>query len=530
MTCSSVTFRTFDYSFLGIRTVTAMGDGASISLEWYKSYVTPSNFNLFYNIYFSTNEDDVYSEGVKFITNSTTNSIVIKDNFKNGDVYYFCVRATAFEPGTFDFSQLQLAAPNLAIYPDSTLTSNISKTTVQIPVQDASIFPQSGIIRIGAELIEYVGRDLVDNLLIASQRGFYGTLPTIHQTNGFDGYNTYDPFVKLFIGFEDGNSVIGLTENKFIQQYPHNQDGYMNRTDIVTSQKDLAVVAAANDGFPAYDYSGYHRTNPADLLAGKCIGTYIGGTFGCADGYNSLGTVRGLPVQDQNTQRQEVLLETTGNLCILFKRLWEGVPGREYGNTRENLSYRGTDNYGALIVNGYEQYFSPRRSDGKIFVRFSPTKENYERQESGLENVFNPDCWTLVVPTIKDGDFIVRFNLDGSEEWRYEISDVTRNVMFLQDTGMQRFSAFRVRRTDPIYQVKCFRDASMYPSEITTSISSVANLIPPHTHRIIKNEKDPSNWTQMTSVSFGHNHAVSFVSGKLIVNASLGHSHNIVIV
>ena len=161
--------------------------------------------------------------------------------------------------------------------------------------------------------------------------------------------------------------------------------------------------------------------------------------------------------------------------------------------------------------------------------RFGPTKEDFKRDESGLENSFIPNCWTLVTPTIKDGDFIIRFNQDGTEEWRYEIIDVDRNRTLLQESGAQKFTAVRVRKTDPICQVRSILDTSKIPSEILTSIGMVPGPggIPPHVHRCVINEKTKSisQINQLTSVDQGHSHSI--INGVVI--AVLDHDHKIVI-
>ena len=87
--------------------------------------------------------------------------------------------------------------------------------------------------------------------------------------------------------------------------------------------------------------------------------------------------------------------------------------------------------YGTKFVFGFEQYFNPRRSDGRILVRTSPTAERLKMYEAGMESEFPQDMWTLTVPTIKMRDIIVLFDQDGNEEFRYEVSDVTRNKTVL---------------------------------------------------------------------------------------------------
>jgi len=528
-----VTLRTFDRSLNGLRTVTCLGDGYSVLLEWHKYYQSPNTWTLVYNLYWSSNHSDVFKEGVKFVVPGNQRTATIQGGFKRGDIYYFAVQASAHEPGTLLFDQLP-QVNGLRMYPETVLRENISATDTIIPVQDASLFPPSGIILIGAEPISYSAVDIVDNNLLLfsiDQRGQYGYQARMHTVDGYDGYHYFDPpFVTLWKGFEDGNSVIGLEEIKFELQYARtNEDGYRERKDVLTGSKNLDVVDAANANFPIYDQRGWVSTYLPDYLSGKCVGTYFGGEYGCADGYGDDGAIRGLGVQDIMNQREEYLLQTTGEPVVLFRRMWEGKQSRFYDSSRENTIYRGLDTHGTSLVLGYEQYFSPRRSDGKILVRFGPTKEDLKRDDPGIENTFIPSCWTLVIPAIKDGDFIIRFNQDGTEEWRYEIIDVERNRVLLQESGQQKFTAVRVRKTDPIYQVRAIRDTSMFPREVLTGIGYVPGPggIPPHMHRIVVNEKvmTLSQINQTTSVEQGHNHQV--VSG--VVQSMLGHTHQIVL-
>jgi hypothetical protein len=227
--------------------------------------------------------------------------------------------------------------------------------------------------------------------------------------------------------------------------------------------------------------------------------------------------------------REEYVLQNTGKICALFRRQWSGKQSKYYNSSSESPAYRGLDNFGTPLVSGYEQFFNPRRSDGRILVRFGPTKEEYKREEAGIENTFIPSCWTLVTPIVKDGDFVIRYNLDGTEEWRYELTDVERNDTFLGNSGMQKFTCIRVRKSDPIYQVKVFADSSMYPSELLTSIGGVPGPggIPPHMHRIVISEKVLSvkQISQMTSIEHGHNHVVE----RGVVSHVLEHSHGIIL-
>jgi hypothetical protein len=519
--------------FRGCRFAGSSGDGYTVILRWYKAVPVPNDYILAYNIYYSTNRDEVFSEDVKFMVPDATRDTVSVTGLRPGDVYYFAVRATEFEPGTVNLNQLPATGP-CRVYPEAALRFNITDESLRIPIQDADQFPALGVVQIGAELIQYSSLDIADGYLILSdidQRGVYNTEARLHTVDGYDGYRTYDnPFVRFFKGFEDDNGAVVLEENKFeFPNYPRTDaDGYKDRVDVVN--KDYTPIDEANDDFKHWDQTGWRRTHPADMLAGKCIGSYYGGEHFCADGYEGVGRqVRGLSFQDHMNQREELLLETDGRPCMLFKRQWEGKVSNTYINHRENTAHRGLDNYGTSMVHGYEQFFNSRRSDGKIMVRFGPTKEDIKRNEEGLENEFIPNCWTLVYPSIKDGDFIIRYDLNGAEEFRYEIIDVERNDTVLEGTGAQKFTAVRVRKTDPIYQVRAIHDTATMPEELSTSIGMVSGPggIPPHIHMIKINENitvvDQVN--QTTSLMQGHNHPV--VSG--VVQEVLGHTHTIVL-
>ena len=564
MACRPPVFlRTFDLSLHGVRTVLCGGDGYTVALEWHKEYLKPSNWDLVYNLYWSTNQATIHSEGPKFTMRPNTNdsylSIDLLGGFDVGKVYYFLVKGSGHEPGTLLFDQLPDGSQSgLKMYPETMLIRDISSTDMVIPVDDVSEFPAMGIILIGSELIKYSNIDTVNNYFIISERGAYGYPSRIHTTDGYDGYRTYivddfgnylvndgyelvdiwpgisskDPFIHLWKGWEDENSAVGMTTIRFDDQYARIvKDGYgfRERSDIVSGTGNLDVVDAANVGFLAYDLSGWRRTFIPDYIAGKCIGTYFGGEYGCADGIECDGAVRGLSVQDIINMREEYLLQIDGEPVVLFRRMWTGKQSQHTSYTRENTTYRGLDTYGTSLVTGYEQYFNPRQSDGKILVRFGPTKEDFKRDDAGIENSYIPNCWTLVIPTIKDGDFIIRFNQDGTEEWRYEVIDVERNRTLLQESGAQKFTAVRVRKTDPICQVRAIRDTSTLPREILTSIGMVLGPggIPAHMHRIViaaDKITSVSQINQLTSVDQGHNHPVT----NGVVQNILFHTHSII--
>jgi hypothetical protein len=360
-------------------------------------------------------------------------------------------------------------------------------------------------------------------------RGYDNTIPRIHNIDGYDGYDNWNPIITLFTDEEDNRwDRIFASQCRF--EYPSYQytaaDGYHQVIKDLLST-DLTAADAANVTFPMYDYAGYHRTDPVQLLNGTCVGSYIGGEMGCIDKYGNYQILRGLSLQDQNTQRQDVLLSVTGRNAVLIRRVQTGItcscyiPASEYPDDRCPLCY------GTKFVFGYEQYFNPRSSDGRIKVRPGPTAENLRMHEAGLESEFPLDLWALTVPTIKTRDVLVLFDQDDNEEFRYEVADVTRNNTILGLDGGQHLKVFRIRKFDPAYQIRVFRNTSDFPTKLNTSISFVPG-IPPHTHEIVINEKVMSiaQINQTTAVSQGHNHPI--VNGQVM--EVLGHAHTIILV
>lgn len=944
----------------GIQFAGSRGDGYTIDLRWAQAKPSLTGYSVAYNVYWSTNREDVFEEGVKFVITDANATTVSIGGFTPGDVYYFAVRATMYQSELYSLSQLPTTPDGCQIYPEAPLTSNITADSLLIPIDDIDLFPATGIVQIGAEFIRYTSKDIpAGNLIVGSpsNRGFYQTEPRLHTIDGYDGYRTYNnPFVRFFTGFDDLNIGVQLEENKF--DYPNHArtdaDGYRVRKDILTT--DLSSTDADQEGFPAFDFAGWYRNDPRDILDGKCVGSYFGGEYNCADGYGGIGRrVRGYSVDDVNNMREEVLLQNTGEPVVLVRRLWKGITCSCVNSSRETPEYRcprcftpdtlintqdgirkikdvnvgdyvltmsgefrrvtkcfispykgkmktiqtsistnpivctpehpfftlrgdhnlqrscgpkcneyiktgdgistrpynvrklphgkwwaraqvnggkreslgtyetkeeainvikeyrkkhqkcghelkwdeaknistndwlvpkwfdgvekineisipekylkqthlsserigsttfkvdkefmwvvgmyiaegssgkreisfslhsnetsfqdrlvkffkkygfnpkknkqkdkncvkvdiGSTNlaswfpdwlghicyhkripqelmyldaeltwdliygiydgdgvkgeneiiqtseilavqlvellhrvgqqplvsrqrtniltpkgnkravayrvnwaketlthesrkgrwsyqnkndftilsrvnevneidydglvynlevdgdhtyivngisvhncFGTGLVTGYEQFYNPRRSDGRILVRFDPAVENFTRNEPGLENEYKPNSWTLSIPSIKDGDFLIRFNKDGTEEFRYEVLDVTRNKIVENNYGRQQLSLTRVRKTDPIYMWRAIRDTSTMPQELMTTLGMVPGPggIPPHTHTIVINENIISlvQINQTTSVDQDHNHPIE----NGVVVPVLGHQHDIIL-
>jgi|SRR5271166_4065064 len=527
----------------GIRSANSLGDGYSINVKWARAYPTTTSNSIGYNIYMSSGVAPVYTDSF-FMTTPAFVYIGPKTNVDivdliPGQLYHFGVRAFEYDPSTFNISYLQSVYENLYTFPQSLLSQNISATDDYVPLLDVSEFDgiPSGTVKLGYELIDYSYVDDVNGLLGGATRGasdgIVFTVPAEHDVDGYflDGYSSgyLNPYATLWMPqSEETNIQVYECWNRFdVGNYPYTTvDGYrQTNTDILTT--NLEYSDAVNTGFPRYDFAGWHRTDPVLLLNGTCIGSYIGGYMFCADGYNSVGQqVRGLNIQQQNLQRQEVLLSTEGEPVCLMKRTWTGITCKCMLPYNENPGARCQKCFGTGFVVGWSQFFDPRQSDGRIMVRFDPSVDDLLPTDSGLESDFKPTCWTLAVPTLKDRDFLVRFDEDGEQEFRYEILNVTRNKLLLNQTGVQKFALQRIRKTDILYQVKAFYDTSMYPQTLTTSIVSSTGL-QPHQHSWVLNEKPTIGATQLTGIAAGHNHVVylSPQTGMLEVSEELGHTH-----
>ena len=517
--------------FVGIDGVSSLGDGYTINVKWFQAYPNNNLNKIAYHIYYSTDKDSVYTEGIKYVSVDTALEANII-NLTPGQNYFFSIRPVEYDPMLVNIENvLPIAYDNLRIYPSSLLRENILKTDLIIPLIAVDDFPSNGVINVGAELIRYLSVDVVNKNLVLtneSQRGINNTRARSHAVDGYDGYYMQTPIVSFFtIGEDSRFDRIYRCQSRF--EYPNyqytNADGYHQVTkDILSS--DLTASDEYNGNFPSYDYSGYHRTDPVLLLTGACVGSYIGGEMGCIDGYGNVNILRGLSVQDHNNQRQELLLSVTGKPAVLIKRVRTGVTCACYRTSSEYPDDRCPLCYGTKFVFGYEQYFNPRRADGRILVRPGAAEENLKMMEAGLESEFSTELWTLTVPTIKNRDIIVLFDMEGNEEFRYEVMGVTRNNTLVSLQGGQKLRVQRIRKTDPAYQVKIFRDTSSFPSELNTSIG-MASGIPPHTHKIVINEKITAvnQINQTTAVMQGHNHPI--VNGEVL--PVLGHTHSILL-
>jgi hypothetical protein len=509
----------------------ANNDGYSITVYWSRAFPNTASNSVAYLIYYAENKDHVWAEGPKYITTSLITKIDIPF-LRPGQIYHFGVHAVEYDPTITDLSSLPSASKDLYMMPISLLLRNIGANDLTIPLIDSVIFPTSGMLRVGGylfgEIIRFNARTANSvTLPNVTYRGYLNSPQSFHNIDGYcsDGYQ--DPFVVLYVGTEEFNGHTYEAQCRFdIDHYAYNpRDGYKERRkDILTV--DLATSDESNVGFQSYDFAGWHRTDPLTLLTGGNVGSYIGGEEYYADPSTGVGmVVRGLSLQEQNEQRQEILLSVTGEPIVLLNRQRTGVICSCYLPSSEYPDDRCLKCFGTGFVIGWKQYFNPRRADRRIMVRFGPVEDDLKMGDAGLESQSNFDCWSLTVPTIKDRDMIVRYDQNGIEEYRYEVLSVTRNRLLQSMMGGQKFKIQRVRKTDPIYHVRVFSNASPMPTNLRTSVAQVPGLLP-HSHTVVVSKKctHPGEINQVTGSSAGHEHMI--VDGE--VQEVLGHKHEII--
>lgn len=519
----------------GIKLINSLGTGIDMELFWHQAYVDNPTFKLAYNIYFSTEEENVFNEGPKYLSTNLTGLYTKISIFNPGDTYYFAVKATEYDPTVMNVNFLpdSLDGYLLKTYPETLLASDISATSTVIPITDINLFPANGVIVVGYEYIRYDSKDIPDGTLLVAERGYLNTNARDHSVSGFDGYVQQSPIIRFWMGLEDSNTLINEEEAKFdYPNFPYTvADGYRTDVDLLTT--NLASDSTDQITFPSYPAQGYRAgaTELMLILNGQCLNSYIGGESGCSDDYNVGMQIRNVSITDVNDQRQELLLSYTGEKVVLVNRLWEGVVCACKESNKDSNESRCPLCLGTGFVMGYQQFYNPRDSSGKILVRFGPYTDTIRQDDSGLESVAEQDCWTLSPYILKDRDFIIRFDpITNLEEFRYQIINVNRNKLLFGMSGNQHFKAVRVRKTDPIYNFRVIRDTSTMPHFFNSTVGLLlgANKVPqPHIHTVNLNENilTLSQINQTTSVSLGHNHFV--INGVIQPSPIDNHSHQI---
>ena len=133
MTCEFPHPHYLPHSNEGLISVRSNHDGYSFSLTWEKAYLDILDYQLAYNIYYSTLREHVFDEGPKFLIYNTLATDIL--DVSPGETYYFAVRATEFDPLNVNISSLPDSGTS-KIYPEGALLSNITELSTSLQVSD----------------------------------------------------------------------------------------------------------------------------------------------------------------------------------------------------------------------------------------------------------------------------------------------------------------------------------------------------------------------------------------------------------
>jgi hypothetical protein len=512
------------------------GIGTQVDVHWKQAAPYNPDDIIYYNVYFSSEREQVFQIDPEFLVDGFSATI---GGFSPGDSIFLGVRASEFNPNRFTTNGLIQAGENMYFYPLTSLISDISTVTMSIPVDSTDGFPNSGIIQIEEELIKYSSISANNFIVAVSGRGTDNT--------GIDNHSSGSE-VKVYKGREDSNvRVITVTPSFQKPNYAltwrlrdaYGDDGYRDGYDGYgidgyygyrqEKYDSITTDGYSNDQsgeFPRLDYCGTYRPrSPKTFMSGQCIGSYFGGVQARFDSNGNRYLVKETNVQTHMLQREELLLETTGEPFVLLRRMWTGVRCACVMLRQEHPDARCPICFATGFVSGYNQFFNSRSVDRRILVRVEPSPDDLDIVDSGgLTPNYSPSCWTLPYPMIKDRDVLIRFNADGTEEFRYEILSVDRVRSFFGQNAAQKFKIIRLPKTDQVYQFPVTRKYSQYPNVLYTS-SNIGPGLKQHSHNFVVpvGMTDFSKLKVATFESEGHNHII--ING--IVYDVLGHTHTL---
>lgn len=530
-------FPFFPPNEIGLSIVIDEGTGTEATLEWREAAPHDEDNIVAYNIYYDTNRGDVFDGYPDFLVTDTDTTI---GGMAPGDMHFFGVRAGEHDPNVFTTDGMELAGSEMYHYPEFALVDGyVSSTAMIVPSSTTDGFPDHGVLAIDTELIRYSSKSSVGFLVYPDGRGYEGTFVNPH----------YDQTkISLYVGREEQNSKVcqavpsfqkpnyaltyALRDGYQPDGYRDGYDGYAHHDGYLRFKQEpidsITTNGEANDDsgtFPRLDYCGTYRAlSPASFMQGQCRPSYFGGAQVRLDPDGNRHLVKETNVQNHLLQREELLLESSGEPFVLLRRMWTGMRCVCFMHRREHPDARCPLCYGTGFTVGFIQFFNPRRSDRRILVRVDPASDDLRIiDKGGLEPMHEPDGWTLPFPQIKDRDILIRFNPDNTEAWRYEVQYVTRNRTFFVNTGAQKLKLKRMPKTSIIYQFPTVRDTSPTPGSIYTSVDSTGGL-KSHSHQIIiPEDANLLTLNAATLESEGHNHII--YKGQVYQN--LNHTHTI---
>jgi hypothetical protein len=417
----------------GIKRISCTGKGTEMELEWYKPISRSYRGDSFVLIYQNSSRLEIFDSAPSYIATSSISSATVT-GFTPGVTQSFAARAFETFRGSMSLDTMELAADGLYLVPASV---TISELTVEddaiINVSSTAGYPSNGNLIINSsEVVKYTAKTDTSFLVPTGGRGLNGTSPGIHMSGDS---------VKLFLACQDSNTVI-------VMATPH-YEGVLSGREI--DNVGLVVTDYTDNDqkfFQGFDFCGYHQAIPQDILQGKNnsdCGSYLGGEF---------NGQRGMNIFDRMLNREEVLLDQTGEPVVLLRRMWDGATCSCSTSRRNHPKVKGCKLcYGTGYVGGFDQFENRRREDKRVMVMFGDTTEDLKLgAHAHLEQSYEPQCWTLPTPAIRDRDLVVRFDFNDDIEYIYEVLDVTKDKLFYRHFTRQKLKLKRLDKTDIGYQ------------------------------------------------------------------------------
>ena len=416
--------------YQGIKRVTDNGIGDSLYIEWNKPLKRFSTTDVFLLVFENNKRLNVFDGLPKYIARDVIDGSNVR-GLTTSKTLSYGVRALETYPNVFDLSGMDEESDDFFKIPSEILlTSNFDVDDQILSVSSTSGYPSRGLLIINSEVVGYNAKTSTSFIVPPTGRGLNKTIPSVH-ISGDE--------CSMFLKCGDDNTVI-------IMATPTYQDGYESGRELegvgvlVTDYSD-----SDKNFFEGFDFCGYHNQLPQELIGGvNDCGTYQGGEF---------NKFRGLNLYDRLLDREEVLLNVTGEPVMLLKRNWSGTTCSCMNSRKAHPKISTCPNcYGTGWDPGYNQYANLRRIDRNIMVKINESPEDLKLGEyERFQQEFEPSGWTLPIPAVRDRDMLVRFDQTGDIEYIYEILDVSREKIFLNKYGRQTFRLKRMDKTDIIY-------------------------------------------------------------------------------
>ena len=346
---------------------------------------------------------------------------------------YFGARALETYRGHISVEGMVEVGDNIFEFPPRvSLSQTIMDSDFLVPVDSTEGFPSSGLLLVGGEVFRYSNISESQSAFIIDDngRGLNNTSRSVH----VEGEE-----VRLFVACQDSNEIIVGAVPTYHGDV--DSDREVNNTGVVVNDY------SDNDKkfFQGFDFCGYHTPLPQQIFQGKNdCGSYLGGEF---NGF------RGMNLFDRMLNREEVLLDQVGEPVILLKRIWDGQTCSCSTLRREHPSVKKCKEcFGTGYESGYNRYVNLRREDERVMMSFGDTLEDLTLQaHKGLEVAYEPSCWTMPIPAIKDRDLIVRFDFTNDTEYIYEVLSITKEKLMYKHYTRQRLQLKRLDKTDIVY-------------------------------------------------------------------------------